>query len=728
VKQIFLLLLFITASLVAQTSEFIKGADISYVPQIEDLGGKYYVDGVETDPVEIFSQNQFNYIRLRLWHSPASGYIGLESTLNMASRIKQDSLKFLLNFHYSDSWADPGQQTKPAAWQSLTYEELVDSIYAYTYNVIQAFEAVNALPDMVQLGNEIISGFLWPEGRVGGSYDTPQQWQQFTTLLKSARNAVINAVPDTTIPIMIHIDRGGDNNGSRWFFNNVINSYQVPFDIIGQSFYPWWHGTFTQLSQNLNDLAGRYNKDIIVAEIAYPWTLQGYDNRNNFVWNSSQLHQGYPASVEGQFNYLYDLIQIVKDVTNGKGVGVFYWAPEYISVQPIGSVWENVTLFDFGGEALSSFAAFHEPDTSGGISVTFRLNTSTNWDTLYSDGFVQIRGEVANGTNILPNGERLQWDQSSELILENINGDYWEKTVQVFSGSEIQYKYWTGHDINNPTFLRLGWEGPIQPYDSIAGNYRKFLAGVTDTILQVEYYNSSGTSVNQYWKPFEHKEDSIAVYFRVNVGGVTSIGRFDPDVNGPVGVRGGPVNNLNILSWTETKVLSREELSVYNGSFWSGVVYYPVNVAGEEQTYKFFIENDTDNGWENNVTDRTLIIPSKDTTIHWVSFDSQPVVVSIEDEGNVILDFKLHQNYPNPFNPSTRIQYELTTQVHTKIIVYNSLGEEINILVNEIKHSGNHFVEWNGRDSDNNILSSGIYLIKLITDKNTTSIKTILLK
>jgi arabinogalactan endo-1,4-beta-galactosidase len=727
-KQILLLVLFINVSLPAQTSEFIKGADISFIPQIEDLGGKYYVDGVETDPVEIFKQNQFNYIRLRLWHSPANGYIGLESTLDMASRIKQDSLKFLLNFHYSDWWADPGQQTKPAAWQNLTYSELVDSIYAYTYNVIQTFDAFGALPDMVQIGNEIISGFLWPEGRVGGSYNNPQQWQQFATLLKTARNAVIDAVPDTTIPIMIHIDRGGDNAGSRWFFDN-LNNYQVPFDIIGQSFYPWWHGTLTQLSQNLNDLAVRYNKEIIVTEIAYPWTLQSLnDNHGNIVWNSSQLHQGYPSTVEGQFNYLADLIQIVKNVQNNKGVGVIYWAPEYISVQPIGSPWENVTLFDFGGEALSSFAAFHEPDTSGGIGVTFRLNTSTNWDTLYSDGFVQIRGEVSNGSNILPDGERLQWDQSSELIMENINGDYWEKTVQVFSGSEIRYKFWTGHDISNPTFLRLGWEGPIQPYDSIAGNYRKFIAGDTDTILQVEYYNSSGTSVNQYWKPFEHKDDSIAVYFRVNVGGITSTGRFDPDVNGPVGVRGGPVNNLNILSWTVTKVLSREELSVYNGSFWSGVIYYPLSAAVAEQAYKFFIENDTDNGWENNVPDRTFIIPSKDSTINWMVFDGQPVVVSVDDKDNIILDFKLHQNYPNPFNPITRINYELKTQIHTKIIVYNSLGEEINILVNEIKNAGNHFVEWNGRDSNYNDLPSGMYLIRLIAGKNIASIKTILLK
>jgi arabinogalactan endo-1,4-beta-galactosidase len=461
-KKIFLFILFINALTFPQISEFIKGVDVSFIPQIEDLGGAYYVSGVQTDPLKIFNQNKIGYIRLRLWHSPGNGYCGLESTLDMANRIKQNGLKFLLDFHYSDTWADPSNQDKPADWEDLTFQELVDSMYAYTFNVIHAFDSINALPDMVQLGNEIIGGFLWPEGRVGGSYNTPQQWTQFTNLLKAARNAVIDAVPDTTIPIMIHIDRGGDNNGSRWFFDN-LNSYQVPFDIIGESFYPWWHGTLTDLSQNLNDLATRYNKDIIVAEVAYPWTLDYYDNHNNFVWNSNQLLGGYSATVQGQFNFIHDLIEIIKNVPNNKGAGFFYWAPEYISVQPIGSPWENLTLFNFQGEALNSLSAFHEP-------------------------------------------------------------------------------------------------------------------------------------------------------------------------------------------------------------------------------------------------------------------------VTVDYLGNEILDFKLHQNYPNPFNPSTIINYDLLLQTNVKLIVYNSLGKEINVLINETENAGKHFIEWNGRDSNKNILPSGIYLIKLITEKKSASIKAILLK
>jgi arabinogalactan endo-1,4-beta-galactosidase len=321
-RYFLVIVLFVSNYIVAQTSDFIKGADISFVPQIEYLGGAFTIGGTQTDPVEVFSQNGVDYIRLRLWHTPTDGYCGLAKTIQMATRIKQSGSKFLLDIHYSDTWADPAHQTKPVAWQSLTYTQLVDSIYSYTYSVVQALNTANVLPDMIQIGNEITVGFLWPEGRVGGSYNTTIQWQQFTTLLKTARNAIVDAVPGTTIPVMLHIDRGGDNAGSRWFFDKM-NSYQVPYDYIGLSFYPWWHGTLTQLTQNLNDLATRYNKNIIVVETAYPWTLQAYDNVTNIVGSTSQLHDGYPSTVEGQFNFLFDLIQIVKNVPNNKGKGIF---------------------------------------------------------------------------------------------------------------------------------------------------------------------------------------------------------------------------------------------------------------------------------------------------------------------------------------------------------------------------------------------------------------------
>jgi len=722
-RNLFLTLFLLNNIIVAQNSDFFKGADISFVPIIEDLGGAYTVGGTQTDPIEIFSQNGVDYFRLRLWHTPTDGYCGLQKTIQMAARLKQNGSKFLLDIHYSDTWADPAHQTKPLAWQSLAFTNLVDSVYAYTLNVVQTFNDANLLPDMIQIGNEITVGFLWPEGRVGGTYNTTTQWQQFTTLLKAARNAIVDAVPGTTIPIMLHIDRGGDNAGARWFFDKM-NSYQVNYDYIGLSFYPWWHGTLTQLTQNLNDLATRYGKNLIVVETAYPWTLQAFDNVTNIVGSTSQLHSGYSATVDGQFNFLFDIIQIIKNVPSNKGKGLFYWAPEYISVQPIGSPWENLTLFNFQGEVLNSIAAFHNPDTSGSICVTLKLNTSTNWDTLKTNGIVQLRGEVANGSNVLPSGENLTWDQNSQVVLQNDGGDYWTKTIRVLPGTEIHYKYWTGHSISDPTFLRLGWEGPIQPYDLTSGNYRKFIAGDADTILNVEYFNSSGVTVNQSWQPFAHKEDSIAVYFRVNLGGITSTGRFSPSVNGPVGVRGSAVNTLNILSWENTNlVLTRENSSVDNGSFWSGVIYYPLSASNQTQEYKFFIENDSQNGWENNVQNRSFVIPNSDTTINWVYFDNQHVVTGIDNELNPVNSFKLFQNYPNPFNPDTKIIWQTSVSCWQTIKVYDVLGNELITLLDEFKSSGSYEINFSGSN-----LSSGMYLIKLTTKLGSKSIKAILLK
>jgi len=184
-----------------------------------------------------------------------------------------------------------------AAWKNLTFQVLKDSVYQYTRRVITALKNQNTLPDMVQIGNEITCGMLWDDGRVCGQYDTPQQWTQLAELL----NAGIRGVKESltagdTVQIMIHIDRGGDNPGSRWFFDHLL-AQNVNFDIIGLSYYPWWHGTLSDLEFNTYDLAQRYGKEIVIVETAYPWTLDWYDNTHNIVGDSSQLLGGYPATV-----------------------------------------------------------------------------------------------------------------------------------------------------------------------------------------------------------------------------------------------------------------------------------------------------------------------------------------------------------------------------------------------------------------------------------------------
>ncbi len=340
---------------------FINGADLSFLPQIEDLGGIYYdEEGNPTNALQIFSDHGFNYIRLRLWHTPEDDYNNLARILNMAERIKSKNLKFLLNFHYSDTWADPGKQFKPAAWEGLSFNTLKDSMYQYTKNVLQALDTQGTLPDIVQIGNEINQGMLWNEGKVGGSYDTPEQWAKLAALINEGVKGIRESCDSgDSIGIMIHIANAANNEISHWFFDNLTGQ-GVEFDYIGLSYYPWWHGTLDAVLNNLNDLALRYDRDIIIVEMAYPWTLQWNDNTGNIVGVIDQLHAGYPATVSGQTNFIRDLIKIVRNVKNQKGVGLFYWAPDWISVQPVGSAWENVTLFDFEGKVLSSMDVFLE--------------------------------------------------------------------------------------------------------------------------------------------------------------------------------------------------------------------------------------------------------------------------------------------------------------------------------------------------------------------------------
>jgi len=350
--------------------KFIKGVDISTLKQIEDNNGVFKENNILRDPIQIFKSHGINYIRLKLWHTPVNGYNNLANVLAVAQNVKNLGLKFLLDIHFSDTWADPGHQTKPVNWNSLPFQSLKDSVYSYTKNVITTFKKNGALPDIVQIGNEISCGMLWNDGNVCGNFNTQAQWSKFAALLNEGIRGVKESLQSyDSIKIMIHIDKGGDVNDSQWFFNK-LNSYGVDFDIIGLSYYPWWQGTLTDLQNNLSNLILRYNKEIIIVETAYPWTLSWNDNTNNIVGNTDQLLPNYPASADGQKKFLLDLMNVVDNLPNDKGLGIFYWEPEWISTQTFGSPWENLALFDFNGNLLSSISAFD--------SIATNVNDSEN--------------------------------------------------------------------------------------------------------------------------------------------------------------------------------------------------------------------------------------------------------------------------------------------------------------------------------------------------------------
>ncbi|AZK48378.1 glycosyl hydrolase 53 family protein [Paenibacillus lentus] len=338
-------------------SEFIKGVDISTLQALEDIGVKYYEGGVEKGLLEILKNHGVNYVRLRVWNDPvqADGYNDKAHTVEMAQRVKAAGMKLLVDFHYSDFWADPGQQVKPVAWQGLSFTELQQAVYDYTSEVLTELGAVNAYPDMVQVGNEINSGMLLPDGAI-------RNFDNLADLLKQGIQAVRDKTPSNhETKIMLHLAEGGSNDKFRSFFDQ-IQARGVDYDIIGLSYYPYWHGTFQDLKSNLDDLVTRYGKQVVVVETAYAYTYENGDDHGNIVNESETDIAGFPASVDNQKLVIETVFNTVANVRNQKGLGVFYWEPAWLPgvgwKSGEGNAWENQAMFDYDGHALESLDVF----------------------------------------------------------------------------------------------------------------------------------------------------------------------------------------------------------------------------------------------------------------------------------------------------------------------------------------------------------------------------------
>jgi arabinogalactan endo-1,4-beta-galactosidase len=343
-----------------QAALSILGADISSLKKSEDMGGVYrYSDGTEADALQILKDHGMNYARLRVFVDPIDGYHGNTELLEMALRLKDQGMKLLVDFHYSDNWADPGKQIKPQAWKDLNFEQLKAAIYEHTYDVCNSLVAQGTPPDMVQVGNEINAGMLWPDGDY-------KHFDNLAALLKEGYRAVKDCSSSTLV--MLHIAEGGDNDLARWWFDNITRR-DVPFDVIGISYYPFWHGTLAQLQYNLNDISARYDKDVIVVETAYAFTNQNDDFLPNIV-SSEMAIPGYPLTPEGQDAMLRDIMSIVRAVPNGRGIGIFYWDATWTAVSgngwdstdpQSGNAWENQALFDYDDRALPAMNEFSNP-------------------------------------------------------------------------------------------------------------------------------------------------------------------------------------------------------------------------------------------------------------------------------------------------------------------------------------------------------------------------------
>lgn len=360
--------------------KYYKGMDISTLLEVERCGGRFYDEGEERELLSILKDYDVNAVRIRLWNDPYSeegepygaGTNDFDTAKELIRRAKKMGFDILLDYHYSDFWADPGKQFIPKAWRGYDAEQLEKAVYEYTKETLLSLREEDLLPELVQVGNELSNGLLWPYGRTP-EYDNIARFV----------NAGIRAVKETAkeadkeIKIMIHLDNGGNNALYREWFDHFMERGE-DFDVIGLSYYPFWHGTFDMLSDNMADIAERYGKDLIIAEVSMGYTMEDYASYEKL---SKEERKGmatrqeladkieFPMTKEGQSEFMKELIRRIKAVPNDKGCGYFYWEPAWIPVPgsgwatesslkyiedagPCGNEWANQALFDYQGNAL----------------------------------------------------------------------------------------------------------------------------------------------------------------------------------------------------------------------------------------------------------------------------------------------------------------------------------------------------------------------------------------
>ncbi len=369
---------------------YVKGMDLSTLLELERLGAKYYDGGEERDILDIMKDYDVDTIRLRIWNDPwgkdhesyGAGENDVPTTLEIAKRVSEKGLGVLMNFHYSDFWADPGKQIKPKAWEGMTVEELTQAVYDFTFDTMELFKKEGVNITMVQVGNELSNGLLWPEGKIDvdagvGEYDN------IAAFVSAGIRAVRKSNPD--IPVMLHLDNGGNNElYRRWFDNYVARGED--FDLIGLSYYPFWHGTMDQLINNMNDMAERYHKDLIIAEVSMGYTMEDYkayeklsdSERKGYATKPSLVEKiEFPMTKEGQADFMRTLLARLETVAEHRARGFFWWEPAWIPVPgsgwatpasleymhdpgPCGNEWANQALFDYDGNVLPTLEVIRD--------------------------------------------------------------------------------------------------------------------------------------------------------------------------------------------------------------------------------------------------------------------------------------------------------------------------------------------------------------------------------
>lgn len=362
------------------------GMDVSSMEETVRLGGRFFENGKEDGLLSILSRRGVSAVRLRLWNDPyapdgasyGAGGCDLDCVIRQARQAKEHGMRWMLDLHYSDFWCDPSRQLPPKAWEKLPFSALTDAVYAFTHDTLLKLRQEDLVPDWVQVGNEITGGMLWPQGRILDGAERQASFDRLCALVDAGARAVREG---TNARIVLHLESSGDNARYREWFDRMC-AYGVPFDVIGMSYYPFWHGGLAALGANMDDMARRYGRDVMIVETAYPFTGCHYDKNSDgaalVINDSLRMSDGsappYPFTPAGQAAFLRALWRRIALVPDGRGAGLWYWEPAWLPVpgsswsSPAarayiheedkrgGNEWANQCLFDYEGRALPALA------------------------------------------------------------------------------------------------------------------------------------------------------------------------------------------------------------------------------------------------------------------------------------------------------------------------------------------------------------------------------------
>ncbi|MDO4543969.1 MAG: glycosyl hydrolase 53 family protein [Clostridia bacterium] len=390
------------------SEDFIMGMDASCVPALESSGVTFYdFDGQEADVYKTLADSGINYIRVRVWVDPydenGNGYGGgncdIDNAVEIGKRATQYGMKLLVNFHYSDFWADPSKQMTPKAWEGMVIDEKVEALYQYTLESLQKLKDAKVDVGMVQVGNET-------NGKMCGE----TIWMNIYKLMDAGSRATREVFPDALVAVHF---ANPENPDSYRTYASKLNYYSLDYDVFASSYYPFWHGTLDNLSTILSEIAETYDKKVMVAEVSYAYTDLDTDFSSNTISSESAIIKDYPFTIQGQANCVRNVIDtIANDTTNG--IGVFYWEGTWITVGT-NSYEENALLWEqYGSGWASSFAAGYDPDDAGkyygGCAVENQALFDANghpleslkvFDLVYGGNEVELRADAIEDTTLI---------------------------------------------------------------------------------------------------------------------------------------------------------------------------------------------------------------------------------------------------------------------------------------------------------------------------------------